>query len=57
MWWSTGGEGSKEERVRAKNWVKAKARAGGVTVAEDGRWIGWDELGCEADQAIWGDEP
>ncbi|KAL7417381.1 hypothetical protein BDY24DRAFT_374703 [Mrakia frigida] len=57
MWWSTGGEGSKEERVKVKNWVKAKARAGGVTVAEDGRWISWEKLGCEADPAIWGNEP
>ncbi|KAL7410116.1 hypothetical protein BDY24DRAFT_372130 [Mrakia frigida] len=55
MWWVTGGEGEREERKAVREWVKRKVRKGGVTVARDGRWISWEELGCERrDGEVWG---
>ncbi|KAL7412095.1 hypothetical protein BDY24DRAFT_416644 [Mrakia frigida] len=54
MWWVTGGEGEREEREVVREWVKRKVRKGGVTVAKDGRWIGWGELGCEGGGEVWG---
>lgn len=54
MWWVTGGEGENEEREATREWVKEKVRRGGVRVAGDGRWVGWEELGCEGEGSVGG---